>query len=531
MEALFEEGVIRSMEVETMLQADWRISPSRAMASWVRCYLGDLVKEGTRIVTQLNCPRRRSQNCSNSSGPAEMSSPQSLIFFGRLEERKGIRLFLDALEYMGPQHATVHFVGADASLAEGRASELVMRRLNSSGQIHIIHGSLPREEAHALLNALGGVVVIPSLIENSPYTVQELLDTELRVVATDVGGVAELVLDPAGRLSAPTPMELARHLQAALAPDTQQRYRLKTAIHPERIVLSWQAFHERLPALSPQPLHWPQLCNPPMHGAGARFPEQEDPASLKSLGADALLVLCLSSCPYECFAAAATPNMDQVGGLHRVVASANSFAGLLMGQMPTVPTLSEQVCKVLAKIHATSEERPLASLACTMSQEGYFTIGSSDARWFDLEGDSGGVLLQGFDRFHFANASAPFADQLGWVEKELERNELQPLFLFLIIEVPPTPSRSNSLDILHQIRLKTAWLRSTDSQIAKLLSRFSSGSVIITALSSDQPGAVPMVLRLGGQPIAGPGRWNRLVHKLRRKVANRVCQLWNRYPC
>ena len=53
--------------------------------------------------------------------------------------------------------------------------------------------TLTRDQALQTLHELQGVVVIPSLIENSPCALEELLDSGLKVIATDVGGVSEMI--------------------------------------------------------------------------------------------------------------------------------------------------------------------------------------------------------------------------------------------------------------------------------------------------------------------------------------------------
>ena len=70
-----------------------------------------------------------------------------------------------------------------------------MEELKTTGINAEFKFSLNKEEARAILTACKSIIVIPSLIENSPYVVQELLESELYVVTTDVGGVMDVVKD------------------------------------------------------------------------------------------------------------------------------------------------------------------------------------------------------------------------------------------------------------------------------------------------------------------------------------------------
>ena len=127
-------------------------------------------------------------------------------------------------------------------------SEWAEERLKKLGFPFKLETGLNREQALAVIKELAGVVVIPSLIENSPCAVEELLDSGLRIVTTDVGGTPELVEDGQSRwLSSADPIALAAHIEYALSDRGSSKYMLKAKVPTWEIALSWQAFHERLP--------------------------------------------------------------------------------------------------------------------------------------------------------------------------------------------------------------------------------------------------------------------------------------------
>ena len=110
-EQLFDEGVVRALELDGLLQADWLVSPSAAMATWV----SDNLLNGHRpehLLVNRNCPlaqRLQRPERNNTVSPEGVD----LVYFGRLEQRKGLALFLEALLYMYRRPQRVLFLGSD----------------------------------------------------------------------------------------------------------------------------------------------------------------------------------------------------------------------------------------------------------------------------------------------------------------------------------------------------------------------------------------------------------------------------------
>jgi len=241
--SLYAEGVVRALEVNSLQQADVLIAPSAFMATWVcEHLLPDRASQS--IAIQRNCPlRTRLRSVSGGKQARE------LVFFGRLEERKGLRLFLQALSFMEQRPASVLFLGGDCpAMGDELGSEQAVRHLTPLGIPYRFESELNRDQALELLSQARGVVVVPSLIENSPCVLEELLDSGLRVVATDVGGNRELVAEESLRWLSPAKARaLAHHLDAAINDPDPEAYRLRARIPGWAITLSWQAFHERHP--------------------------------------------------------------------------------------------------------------------------------------------------------------------------------------------------------------------------------------------------------------------------------------------
>ena len=263
-ELLYEEGLVRALERDAIAQADLLVAPSRFMAEWVQ-QNGLTANAPARVAVQRNCSLRQRPEPPPADAAAMAIPLHTLVFFGRLEQRKGLLLFLEALEQMQAPPRQVVFLGSDCRIQETHwASELAEERLARLGIACSLHSDLERDQALALLQALQAVVVIPSLIENSPCVVEELLGSGLRLVVTDVSGSGELITDDGlAWLSAAEPAALAQHLQRALSLRDAGAYRLEPRIPPWWIALSWQAFHERLPRRGlPQPAAAPVASHP-----------------------------------------------------------------------------------------------------------------------------------------------------------------------------------------------------------------------------------------------------------------------------
>lgn len=133
-----------------------------------------------------------------------------LVFFGRIEERKGIRLFIEALEILfGPDSTsplrrsikTITFLGRDTTdrITHSDVSSLVSRALlvlQTAGQVPFTFSfikDLNRDDALDYLQSPHRLAILPSLADNSPSTVLECISHSIRFLASSVGGIPELV--------------------------------------------------------------------------------------------------------------------------------------------------------------------------------------------------------------------------------------------------------------------------------------------------------------------------------------------------
>lgn len=213
--ARFGEEITERASIEL---ADEVVSPSRWLLGWMRAH-GWPVPADARVI---GYPR---QALALGETPAEApaaSAVTRLAFFGQVREGKGIRIFLRALERLEPgllDGVELLFLGAaSARWSEDRIRSSLSGSVEQRVAAIRIETQLDRDAALAELRRPGTLAVMPSLLDNSPNTVSECIEQGIPFVATDTGGIAELVAqgDRDRVLCAPTEDGLAAALRRAL---------------------------------------------------------------------------------------------------------------------------------------------------------------------------------------------------------------------------------------------------------------------------------------------------------------------------
>ncbi len=131
-----------------------------------------------------------------------------LVFLGELRYLKGIDVLLDALASLNRQGRaiTLSIVGAGPSDAELRD------KAKKNGVADAVRFLGPMAGRAAL--AKGRIMVVPSRMESLPYVVLEAAAASKPLIATRVGGIAEILGPQAGRL---VPSDDVPALAAAIA--------------------------------------------------------------------------------------------------------------------------------------------------------------------------------------------------------------------------------------------------------------------------------------------------------------------------
>ncbi len=118
-----------------------------------------------------------------------------LVFFGRLEARKGLWLFCEALEHLAEplRGRVVTFMGRMTNIGGVPSAAYILERsARWPFQVRLLT-SLDQGEALSYLSQPGRLAVMPSLADNSPCVVYECLSKRIPFVATSGSGAEELV--------------------------------------------------------------------------------------------------------------------------------------------------------------------------------------------------------------------------------------------------------------------------------------------------------------------------------------------------
>ena len=148
---------------------------------------------------------------------------EELVFFGRLEVRKGIDAFCDALDRLVDipelRDLTVRFMGRPEHVRGEPAVEYLRRRSKRWPWPYELTGNIDQQQALAQLRRRRCLAVMPSTVDNSPNTVSEVLSLRIPMIASRSGGTGELI-DPLDLALVTFPGLHPRH---GLPPDPAER--------------------------------------------------------------------------------------------------------------------------------------------------------------------------------------------------------------------------------------------------------------------------------------------------------------------
>src|SRR5438105_1266801 len=185
------------LEQAALELADVVVAESQYMVDWMRDQ-GWRLPEATHVI-----PSVLEAGATGASAPKAQLDPDGrvrrIVFFGRLEERKGVRPLLAALNALEPRVLAgiqLELLGPPTpAWPPERVRKLLSPRTTAAfGSVQFT--SLDRQEALARLARPGTLPVMPSLEDNSPSTVYECLELGIPFIASAVGGTAELIAEP-----------------------------------------------------------------------------------------------------------------------------------------------------------------------------------------------------------------------------------------------------------------------------------------------------------------------------------------------
>jgi glycosyltransferase involved in cell wall biosynthesis len=214
---------VSTLERASVELADAVVSPSEYLVDWMLSE-GWRLPERTFVIPHIS---RTGATGERPPAPPPSRPVDRVTFFGRLEERKGVRPFVGALNELEPEllaKTEVEFVGRPTPpWPVERVSELLTDSTKRALRSLSFHTTLDQHEALARLREPGTLVVLPSFAENSPNVVYECLENGIPFIASNARGIRELVAadDHERVLFEPTANGIAAALRRALAEPTR----------------------------------------------------------------------------------------------------------------------------------------------------------------------------------------------------------------------------------------------------------------------------------------------------------------------
>lgn len=162
--------------------ADYQLSPSQYMLDYAAS-IGWNVRPEARVIPY--CYPASSEKTSEPS-----SHIAELVFFGRLEQRKGLKLFVEVARSL-PSSVAVSFMGKETPIDGIQAGQYIAQMMGD--RPFTLHTEFDRDQAMNYLRGANRVAVMPSMIENYPFTVLECATNGIPFLASNVGGIPEIV--------------------------------------------------------------------------------------------------------------------------------------------------------------------------------------------------------------------------------------------------------------------------------------------------------------------------------------------------
>ncbi|MCJ2011958.1 glycosyltransferase [Methylobacterium sp. J-076] len=159
---------------------------------------------------------------SSAAAAAPNTRIREIAFFGRLEKRKGLHVFLQALQRLAKYNRDlldrneirISFLGKITSVDGSNSLTFIERELHGLDLKVSLNPALSSSEAISYLKKNDALAIMPSLTDNSPLTVHECINAGIPFIAARSGGIPELIHpeDHDTTLVDPSPVQLATRI-------------------------------------------------------------------------------------------------------------------------------------------------------------------------------------------------------------------------------------------------------------------------------------------------------------------------------
>ena len=169
---------------------DYLLAPSKAMFEWA-------LERNWKLCSERKVLFNAYVSSKSYSELANLDY-NHIIFFGRLEKRKGLDIFCSAVtelyNNLSKQNINlkISFLGKESTVDGIPAIEYIHTHLPQTAEV-IIHTDFDTFAAMDYIKNSKGICVMSSLNDNSPYSIVECIENHIPFICSDVGGIPELV--------------------------------------------------------------------------------------------------------------------------------------------------------------------------------------------------------------------------------------------------------------------------------------------------------------------------------------------------
>lgn len=189
----YDSGVIEKMESHAIKRSNGISSPSRYLAT----RMAQLCQLDEKQISWV--PNPIDTNFFSPCCEIEPDANLSVLYVGRLEQRKGALVFANAIPTVARAvpNARFVFLGADAISSSGGSQKKELKAYFEKEGVH----NRVQFNGHAAPQVFrdfyrdATVCVIPSLFENCPYTLLEAMSCGRPAIVSQSGGMIEMVED------------------------------------------------------------------------------------------------------------------------------------------------------------------------------------------------------------------------------------------------------------------------------------------------------------------------------------------------
>jgi glycosyltransferase involved in cell wall biosynthesis len=173
--------------------ADALVCPTQHMLDWLQEHSWELPKEIFQIPFVHSIEREKYT--------IDNLDFKHFCFYGRLETRKGLELFVKAVILLLRQtrgEYKVSFLGKNATVNGGEDAVKYIRHslkefIDDKRLTIYIHNDFSAIEAVEYVMKTKSIAILPSLKDNLPYTILDCIEYNLPFLASDIGGISEVV--------------------------------------------------------------------------------------------------------------------------------------------------------------------------------------------------------------------------------------------------------------------------------------------------------------------------------------------------